>query len=75
MEFISQAYKTLSNSYSMEIMINQTFEEVTYKYSGDSEMYTTSISYDMEGDAYFTEYRGPYEPAVHYLNEFMKISI
>lgn len=75
MEFISQAYKTLSNSYSMEIMINQTFEEVTYKYSGDSEMYTTSISYDMEGDAYFTEYRGPYEPAVHYLNEFMRISI
>jgi len=55
MEFILQAFKTLSNSYSMEIMINETFEEVTYKYSGDSEMYTTSISYDMEGDPYFTE--------------------
>lgn len=75
MEFTSQAFKTLSNSHSMEIMINETFEEVTYKYSGDSEMYTTSISYDMEGDAYFTEYRGPYEPAVHYLNEFMRISM
>lgn len=75
MEFKSQAFKTLSNSHSMEIMINETFEEVTYKYSGDSEMYTTSISYDMEGDAYFTEYRGPYEPAVHYLNEFMRISM
>ena len=75
MEFKSQAFKTLSNSHGMEIMINETFEEVSYRYSGESEMYTTSVSYDMEGDAYFTEYRGPYEPAVHYLNEFMRISM
>ena len=75
MEFKSQAFKTLSNSHSMEIMINETFEEVTYKYSGDSEMYTTSISYDMQGDPYFTEYRGPYEPAIHYISEFMRISM
>jgi hypothetical protein len=74
MEFKSQAYKVLSNSHAMEIMINETFEEVTYRYSGDSEMYTTSIDYDMEGEAYFTEYRGPYEPAIQYLNEFMRIS-
>lgn len=75
MQFKSQAYKTLSNSYGMEIMINETFEEVTYRYNDDSDAHTTSISYDMEGEAYFTEYRGPYEPAVHYLNEFMRISM
>lgn len=73
--FVSHGYKTLSNSHSMELMINETYEEVTYRYSGDSEVYTTSISYDMEGDAYFSEYRGPYEPAVHYLNEFMRLSM
>jgi hypothetical protein len=75
MEFTTQAYKTLSNSHAMEIMINEIFEEITYRYSGDSEMYTASLSYDMEGDAYFTEYRGPYDPVVHYLNEFMRISM
>ena len=72
--FIPQAYKTFSNSHSMEIAINETSEEVTYRYSDDSEVYTTFIGYDMEGDAYFTEYRGPYQPAVHYLNEFMRLS-
>jgi hypothetical protein len=75
MEFKSQAFKTLSNSHGMEIMINETFEEVSYRYSDDSQMYTTSISYDMEGDPYFTEYRGPYEPTVHYISEFMRISM
>lgn len=75
MEFKLQGYKTLSNSHSMEIMINDIYEEVTYRYSGDSEIYTTSLSYDMEGDAYFLEYRGPYKPEVHYLNEFMKVNI
>jgi hypothetical protein len=75
MEFKSHAYKVLSNSHAMEIMINETSEEVTYRYSGDSEVYTTCMGYDMEGDAYFTEYRGPYDPAVHYLSDFMKVNM
>lgn len=75
MEFTAQAYKTFSNLHGMEIMINETFEEVSYRYSDDLEMYTTSLNYDMEGNAYFTEYRGPYEPTTHYLNEFMRISM
>lgn len=75
MEFKAHAFKTICNSQGMEIMINETFEEVTYRYSGESDISTTYISYDMDGDAYFTEYRGPYDPAVHYLNEFMRISM
>jgi hypothetical protein len=75
MEFKVHGFKTICNSLGMEVMINETLEEVTYRYSGESDISTTSISYDMEGDAYFTEYRGPYEPAVHYLNEFMRISM
>jgi len=75
MEFKAHGFKTICNSLGMEVMINETYEEVTYRYSGESDISTTSISYDMEGDAYFTEYRGPYDPAVHYLNEFMRISM
>ena len=74
MEFKAHAYKTRNNSHPIEIMINERLEEVTYKYSGVSEMYTTSINYDMEGEAYFNEYKGPYQPTVHYLNEFMKVN-
>jgi hypothetical protein len=76
MEFKSHAFKVLSNSHSMEIMINETFEEVSYRYSDDpSEVSTTSITYDQDGDPFFLEYRGPYDPNVHYLSEFMKTTI
>lgn len=72
--FEPQAFKTCTNSYGMEIMINETFEEVSYKYTDEDQVSTTSISYDMDGDPYFHEYRGPYEPTVHYISEFLKIS-
>ena len=77
MEFKSHAYKVLSNSHSMEIMINETFEEVSYRYSDDdpSEVITTSITYDQDGDPFFLEYRGPYDPNVHYLSDFMKTTM
>ena len=78
MEFKSHAYKVLSNSYAMEIMINETFEEVSYRYSDDdhSEVITTSIlTCDQDGDPFFLEYRGPYDPTVHYLSDFMKTTM
>jgi hypothetical protein len=59
----------------MEIMINETYEEVTYRYTDEgenAEICTAEIQCDQEGDAYFKEYRGPYNPSVHYLNEFMR---
>ena len=73
--FEPQAYKTLSNSHGIEIMINNTGEEVSYRYSDEgesAEVYASEIQYDQEGEAYFKEYRGPYKPNVQYLNEFMK---
>lgn len=73
--FKPHGYKTLSNSHGMEIMIDETYEEVSYRYTDEgpsAEVHTTSISCDQEGDAYFNEYRGPYKPNVHYLKEFMK---
>ena len=77
MEFKSHAYKVLSNSHAMEIMINETFEEVSYRYSDDpSEVVTTSIlTCDQDGDPFFLEYRGPYDPNVHYLSDFMKTTM
>jgi hypothetical protein len=76
MEFKSHAFKVLSNSHAMEIMINETFEEVSYRYSDDpSEVSTTSINYDQDGDPFFLEYRGPYDPNVHYLSDFMKTTM
>lgn len=70
--FTPHAFKTLSNSHGMEIMINETFEEVSYRYTDEEQVFTTSVSFDQEGDPYFTEFRGPYEPIVHYISEFMK---
>jgi hypothetical protein len=76
MEFKSHAYKVLSNSHAMEIMINETSEEVTYRYSDDpSEVFTTHIGYDMDGDPFFLEYRGSYDPTVYYLSDFMKTTM
>jgi hypothetical protein len=61
----------------MEIMINETFEEVSYRYSDEdpSEVSTAEISYDQEGDPYFLERRGSYDPTTHYLSEFMRITM
>ena len=76
MEFKPQAFKVLSNSHAMEIMIDNSGEEVSYRYSDDdpSEVSTTSINHDQDGDPFFLEYcRGPYDPNVHYLSDFMKI--
>ena len=77
MEFKSHAFKVLSNSHAMEIMINETFEEVTYKYSNDpdSEAVTTSISYDQEGDPYFMEHPESHDPSVHYISDFMRMTM
>lgn len=72
-QFKPQAFKTCTNSYGMEIMVDETFEEVSYRYTDEEKINTVSISYDMDGDPYFFEYRGPYQPKVHYISEFMKI--
>ena len=75
--FEPQAYKTLSNSHGMEIMINNSGEEVSYRYVNDlpGELVTTSeIIYDQEGDPYFRELHLNNSSTVHYLNEFMKIN-
>jgi hypothetical protein len=78
--FEPQAYKTLSNSHGMEIMINNSGDEVSYKtytiYSEDgsnTEVHTSEILYDQEGDSYFREWHLNNSSTVHYLNEFMKI--
>lgn len=75
--FQPQAYKTISNSHGMEIMINDTTEEVSYRYTdnlpGDLVM-TSEIHYDQDGDAYFREYHFDNSSTVHYIKEFLKIS-
>ena len=75
--FEPQAYKTLSNSHGMEIMINNSGEEVSYRYSNEepnAEVYTSEIQYDQEGDAYFMEYMGDRHSRVaRYLSDFLKI--
>jgi hypothetical protein len=78
MQFKPQAYKTLSNSHGMEIMINETYEQVSYRYSDDLPgdlIATTQIDYDQDGDLYFTEYHLDNSTTVHYLSEFMRIKI
>ena len=70
--FKPHAYKSISNFHGMEIMINDTNEEVSYRYTDegpDAEVYCEPIQYDQDGDAYFmiTEHK-----QVHYLNGFIK---
>lgn len=72
-QFKPHGYKTISNDRGIEIMINETSEQVSYKYTDEDEVQVSSVSYDQEGDPYFMEYRGPYNPRTYYLNEFMKI--
>lgn len=67
--FDPQAYKTLSNSHGMEIMVDETCEEVHYRYTNDKEVYTEQIQFDQDGDPYFMINFD----TVHYLNEFIKI--
>lgn len=69
--FQPQAYKTISNSHGMEIMLNETAEEVYYKYTNDNIAYNSFINYDQDGDPYFMDMRSK---TVYYLSEFLKIS-
>jgi hypothetical protein len=74
--FKPHGYKTLSNSHGIEIMVNDSGEEVSYRYSDDlpGDLVTsTEILFDQEGDAYFRDYHLDNSSTVHYLNEFMKI--
>jgi hypothetical protein len=75
--FEPQAYKTLSNSHGMEIMINNSGEEVSYRYSNEepnAEVYTVEIQFDQDGDPYFMEYMGDRHSRVaRYLSDFLKI--
>jgi len=78
MQFKPQAYKTLSNSHGMEIMINETSEQVSYRYSDDLPgdlIATTQIDYDQDGDPYFTEYHLDNSTTIHYLSEFIRMKI
>lgn len=69
--FRPHAYKTLSNSHGMEIMLNETAEEVYYRYTNDNTAYNSFVNYDQDGDAYFMDMRSK---TVYYLSEFLKIS-
>jgi hypothetical protein len=75
--FEPQAYKTLSNSHGMEIMINNSGEEVSYRYSNEepnAEVHTVEIQFDQDGDPYFMEYMGDRHSRVaRYLSDFLKI--
>jgi len=75
-QFKAEAYKTLSNSHGMEIMVDDMHEDVYYRYSDegpDAQVFVSMLSYDMEGDAYFMEFRGAHEPKAYYLNEFLRL--
>lgn len=75
--FEPQAYMSISNSHGMEIMIDDSAEEVSYRYSNEepnAEVYTSEIYYDQEGDPYFMEYMGDRHSRVaRYLSDFLKI--
>jgi hypothetical protein len=66
--FKPQGYMTLSNSHGMEIMIDNTYEEVAYRYSGDQKVHSSQIECDIEGEAFFSVNSTSY-----YLNQFIKI--
>lgn len=70
MEFKPHGYLTLSNSLALLIQINDTAEEVYYRYSDEDGVATTSeIGYDQEGEPWFRVENG----TLYYLSEFMKI--
>ena len=68
--FKPQAYKTLTNSEGMEIMLSECSTEVYYRFTDDITAYDSFVRYNENGDAYFME---RYTDSVHYLNEFIKI--
>jgi hypothetical protein len=70
--FIPQGYKILSNSYAMEIMVDDTGESVSYRYSGDDDISISAIYFYDTGESYFLEFQKLYSPNVQYLNEFIK---
>lgn len=75
--FKSHAYKSISNFHGMEIMLNDTGEAVSYRYTDDLPgdlITTTEIQYDQDGDPYFREYHLDNSSTIHYLNGFLKIS-
>lgn len=75
--FKPQGFKTVSNSYGIEIMINDTYEEISYRYSNEGEngiVHQSEIFCDQDGDAYFREDINAVQSRVHYLNEFIKIN-
>ena len=70
MEFKPHGYLTLSNSLALLIQINDSAEEVYYRYSDEDGVATTSeIGYDQEGEPWFRVENG----TLYYLSEFMKI--
>lgn len=87
MKFKPQAYKTLSNSHAMEIMVveadDYTIETgllVQYRYTDEgsnAKVHTAEVCQDYNDDLYFKEVKGPdnSQSSVHYLNEFLKITI
>jgi hypothetical protein len=74
MEFTPQAALTLTNSFALLISVNETADQVTYKYSDDEEsllheLHTSEIFYDQDGEPYFVTVTD----GVYYLSQFMKI--
>ena len=69
--FNPHAYKTLTNSGGIEIMIDHAAEEVYYRYTNDNTVHNSFINYDQDGDHYFMDMSSK---VVYYLNEFIKIS-
>lgn len=87
MKFKPQAYKTISNSHGMEIMVidadDCTIETellVQYRYTDegpDAKIHIAEVCQDYDDDLYFKEVKGPNDSqsSIHYLNEFLKITI
>ena len=70
-QFKPQGVLTLSNSHALLIQINDTAEEVYYRYSDEEDTHSTSeIGYDQEGEPWFKVENG----TLYYLSEFLKIN-
>lgn len=75
--FKPQGFKTINNSYGIEIMIDDVYEEISYRYSNEGEsavVHQSEIICDQDGDPYFREVINAFQSRVHYLNEFIKIN-
>lgn len=70
-EIKPQAYKSLSNCYTLEIALDDRFSDVVYyRHWGNrvDDWTEREIQYSRSGNPYFTTTHG----GKHYLNEFMK---